>query len=207
MSGLEKFKKDLPWKEKLYSSLTSKNIIDKGYNYVLNVWNKSEMKTMKNYHDLYLKCDVLSLTDAFEKFMNNSLKNYVLCSSHYLSASGLTLDTMLKMTKSKLELIPDISMYIFSGKGTRDEISYISNGYSKVINKHFKFYDLKQESEHNTYLDANNLYGYATSKFLPTSGFRWIDRNGFDSNKYTNNILKRCLLEVDLEYPKNLQEL
>ena len=100
MSGLEKFKKDLPWKEKLYSSLTSKNIIDKGYDYVLNVWNKSEMKTMKNYHDLYLKCDVLSLTDAFEKFMNNSLKNYVLCSSHYLSASGLTLDTMLKQKAS-----------------------------------------------------------------------------------------------------------
>ena len=34
-------------------------ISDKEYEHVLNVWNKFEMKTMKDYHDLYLKCDVL----------------------------------------------------------------------------------------------------------------------------------------------------
>ena len=45
------------------------------------------------------------------------------------------------------------------------------------------------------------------SKFLPTSGFKWIDPKEFDLNKYTNNSSKRCLLEVDLEYPKELHEL
>ena len=42
------------------------------------------MKTMKYYHDLYLICDVLLLADVYEKFRNNSLKNYGLCPSHYL---------------------------------------------------------------------------------------------------------------------------
>ena len=42
------------------------------------------MKTMKDYHDLYLKCEVLLLAAVFEKFRNNSLKNYELCPSHYL---------------------------------------------------------------------------------------------------------------------------
>ena len=42
------------------------------------------MKTMKDYHDLYLKCDILLLADVFEKFRNNSLKNYGLCPRHYL---------------------------------------------------------------------------------------------------------------------------
>ena len=37
------------------------------------------MKTMKDYHDLYLKCNVLLLADVFEKFRNNSLKIYGLC--------------------------------------------------------------------------------------------------------------------------------
>ena len=63
-----------------------------------------------------------------------------------------------------------------------------------------------QES-HIIYLDANNLYGYAMSKFLPTSGFKWIDPEEFDLNKYKSNSLKGYVLLVDLEYPKELQEL
>ena len=53
----------------------------------------------------------------------------------------------------------------------------------------------------------NNLYGYAMSKFLPTSGFKWIDPKEFDLNKYTSNSSNRCVLEADLEYPKELREL
>ena len=71
------------------------------------------MKTIKDYYKLYLKCDILLLADAIEKFRNNSLKNYGLCPSHYLSAPGLSWETMLKVTKIKLELIPDPDMYIF----------------------------------------------------------------------------------------------
>ena len=41
------------------------------------VWKKFEMKTMKDYHDLYLKCGVLLLAVVFEKIRNNSLNNYV----------------------------------------------------------------------------------------------------------------------------------
>ena len=156
---------------------------------------------------MYLTYDVLLLADVFEKSRNNSLKNYVLCPSHYLSAPGLSWDAMFKMTKIKHELIPDPDMYIFFEKGTRGGISYISNRYSKANNKYFKTYDPKQELKHIIYLDANNLYGYAMSKFLPTSGFKWIDPKEFDLNKYTSNSSKVCALEVDLEYPKELHEL
>ena len=73
---------------------------------------------MKDYHDLYLKCDVLLLADEFEKFRNNSLKNYELCPSHYLRAPGLSWDAILNMTKVELELISHPDMYIFFEKGT-----------------------------------------------------------------------------------------
>ena len=59
MIDFEKFKEQLPSKEKFYSLLTGKKISDKEYNYVLKDWNKFEMKTMKDYHDLYLKCDFI----------------------------------------------------------------------------------------------------------------------------------------------------
>ena len=83
MSDFEKCKEQLPSKGRIYSSLTDRKITGKRYENVLNVWNKFEIKTMKDYHDLYLKCDVLLLADVFEKFINNSLKNYGLCPSHY----------------------------------------------------------------------------------------------------------------------------
>ena len=45
------------------------------------------------------------------------------------------------------------------------------------------------------------------SKFLPTSGLKWIDPKEFDLNEYTSNSSKGCVLKVDLEYPKELHEL
>ena len=53
-------------KEKFYSSLTDKKVSDKEYNHVLKVWNKFKMKTMKDYHNLYLKYDFLLLADVFK---------------------------------------------------------------------------------------------------------------------------------------------
>ena len=74
-----KFKEELLSKEKFYSFLTSKNISDKEYEHLFNVWNKFEMKKMKDYHDLQLKCDVLFLADVFKNIRNSSLKNFGLC--------------------------------------------------------------------------------------------------------------------------------
>ena len=67
MNDFKKFKEELPSKVKFYSLLTGKKICDKEYEYVLKVWNKFEMKKIKDYHDLYLKCDILLLTDVVEK--------------------------------------------------------------------------------------------------------------------------------------------
>ena len=82
-------------------------------NMILNVWKKSKMKIMRDFHELYLNCD------ALEKFRKNSFKNYGLCASHYLSAPGLKRDAMLKMTKIKFELILDPEIYTFFEKCTR----------------------------------------------------------------------------------------
>ena len=88
----------------------------------------------------------------------------------------------------------------------RGGVTYISNEYSKANNKYLKSYD-PNKNQNIIFLDANNLHGYAMSKFLPTSGFKWIDLKEFDLNKYTSNSSKRCVIEIDLEYPKELREL
>ena len=67
---------------------------------------------MKDYHDLYLKSEVLLLADVFGKFRNNSLKNYGFSRRHYLSAPALGLDAILNITKVELDLISDPDMHI-----------------------------------------------------------------------------------------------
>ena len=86
ISGFEKFKERFPSKENFCSLLTDKKFFDKEYEHIVKVWNRFKMKTINDYHDLYLKCDVLLLADLFEKIRNLSVKNYGLCPSHYLSA-------------------------------------------------------------------------------------------------------------------------
>ena len=111
---------------------------------------------MKDYQDLYLKCDVSLLADVFEKLRNNNLSNYGLCPSHYLSAASLIFNTMLKTTKIKLELFLDPDIYIFFEKDTNGGISHFSNRYSKANKKYLKSYDPKQESKDIIYLQENN---------------------------------------------------
>ena len=70
---------------------------------------------------------MLLLANIFEKIKSNSLKNYGLCASHYLSAPALSWDAMLNMAKLELELIVNPDMKIFFEKGMRGGVSYISN--------------------------------------------------------------------------------
>ena len=93
MSDFGNFKEQLPSKQRVYSLLTGKKkkkTSVKECEHNLEVWTEFEMKTIKDYHYLYLNCDVLLLADGFEKFRNNSLKDYGLCPSHYLSALALS---------------------------------------------------------------------------------------------------------------------
>ena len=165
------------------------------------------MKTMEDFHDLYLKYDFLLLADVFEKFRNNSLKNYGLYPKHYLSTPALSSDFMLNITKGELELISDANLYLFFEKGIGGGVCCISKRYSQANNKYLKSCDPKQESKRITLLDVNYLYGYTMFKFLPTVEFKWIVPKDFYINKYNKNSSKGCVLEVYFEYPKELREL
>ena len=109
------------------------------------------------------------------------------------------------MTNIKLELMTDVDMFQFIEKGLRGGISYIANRYGKANNKYMKSYDEKAPSKYIMYLDANNLYGWAISQYLPTGGFKWLTEkqiNNLNLAKYQEDNNKGLILEVDLEYPR-----
>ena len=204
MDSLERFKEDkIPSKEAFYSRLTGEGISDEGYERVKKVWNVFGMKTLQDYHDLYNVTDVLLLADVFENFRNICMENYKLDPVHYFTAPGLAWDACLKITDVELELLSDIDMLLIIEEGIRGGISMISNRYAKANNKYMgeSFIDT-MISKYIMYLDANNLYGWAMSKPLPTHGFEWMKVDELETWE-----LHSCILEVDLEYPKNLHDL
>ena len=210
MDSFEKFKEQLPSKEDFYSILNDKNIEDEDYQHAQNVWNTFNIKNMGEYHDLYLASDILLLADVFESFRKTCLENYKLDPCHYFTSPGLSWDAMLKMTNIKLELMTDVDMFQFIEKGLRGGISYIANRYGKANNKYMKEYDEKGPSKYIMYLDANNLYGWAMSQYLPTGGFRWMTEkqiNKINLAKYKEDSDKGIILEVDLKYPEKLHDL
>ena len=104
---LKIFNETLHGKNSFYSWLSGKRISDRKYQHVLKVWNKTEMKTMKDYYDFYLKYDVLFLAEVFEIFRNRYSESYGFCPSHYLSAPALSWGAMFSMTKVEVDLISD----------------------------------------------------------------------------------------------------
>ena len=79
----------------------------------------------------------------------------------------------------------------------------ISNRYGKANNPYMKSkYNENERTKYITYLDANNLYGWAMSKPLQTHGFEWMTKDELlNWKKYP------CILEVDLDYSHHLHGL
>ena len=171
------------------------------------IWDEFDIKDMGDYHDHYLKKDVLLLADVFEKFTETCLKFYGLDPCHYFSFPGLSWDAMLKMTGVNLEKISDNDKYLFFEKGLRRGLSYIAKRYAKANNKYMNDYDPKKPSKLITYLDMNNLHGWAMSEYLPYGESKWLKIvDEFDVNSVSEKSPIGYFLQVDLEYPDQLHE-
>ena len=96
-------------------------------------------------------------------------------------------------------------------KGIRGGICHAIHRYAKASNKYMKIYDENEEESFLEYLNAINLYGGAMSEPLPVDGFDWVeDLSKIDEHfikNYDKNNDKGYILEVDVEYPKNLHDL
>ena len=155
---------------------------------------------MGQYHDLYLKTDVLLLSDVFEKFINVCLVDYGLDPCHYFSLPGVSWDVVLKMTDVKLEKIDNIDVHLFIEKGMRGGVSCISKRFSKSSN-----------GKTIICLDVNNLYGTVMSfNYLPYGDFKFLREEEikvFNSDRISENSLIGYPLQVDVEYCRELHDL
>lgn len=225
--------KELPSREEFYSSLTQDTVSEADYLHAENVWHTFNCKNLGDYSDLYLKSDVLLLTDVFEAFRTKCLDEYGLDPAWYLTAPGLSWDAMLKHTQIKLELLTDIEMLQFIKKSIRGGVAMVSHRHAIANNKYiaaktgndptstkknsdgaidnFTYaYDPDKDTSFLSYFDSNNLYGKSLSEHLPCSNFTWLT----DAQIEQFDVMDICsqdgeigyILECDIHYPNSLHE-
>ena len=188
-----------------YSSLNMSSISEEDYQHAQRVWKEFGIHNLGDYHDLYLRTDVVLLANVYEAFRDTCLKHYKLDPAHFYTSPGLAWKACLKCTRIRLELLTDPDMLVMFERGIRGGITQAVRKYTSANNKYMgDRFDPKSESSYLQYLDTNNLYGWAMSQPLPTGGFKWVDVNHKEISELATRTDKGHVLEVDVSYPKEL---
>ena len=204
-------KATLPEKNKFYSNLNMKHIMDADYMRGKRVCRGFEMKNLGEYHDFYIKSDALLLTDVFKNSKKICLKVCHLDPVKIFSAPWLALQASFKKTEVKLELLTHIDMLLMVEKEIIGGICHAIHQYAKAIKKYIKDSDKNKESSYLRYWDVINLYSLTMSQKFPLNKFEWIE----DTSQFNEDLVKNpneksdewCFFEVDVQYPEKLHEL
>ena len=156
MDSWDKFEETrLPRKDEFYSKLNVSGIDEVEYQHARNVWDKFGLKNMGDYHDLYLKTDVVLLTNVFESFRSVCLGNYGLDPAHFHTAPGLAWKACLKKTGVNLELLRDPDMLLMFERGIRGGITQSVHKWAIANNPYMGYeYDPLRPTNYLQYLDA-----------------------------------------------------
>lgn len=201
--------RSLPEKNMFYSSLNNEHITDEDFQHAQSVWTQFNIKNLGEYTDLYLKTDVLLLTDIFEKFRKTCKLNYQLDPAFYLTAPSLSFDAMLFKTGVELELIDNLAIVRMIQSGIRGGVCMCSHRHAKANNKYMSEYDPLKLDTYVVYIDCNNLYGFSMCQSLPLSNFRFLKSEEIDKLDFVNipdDAEYGYILEIDLSYPKELHD-
>ena len=152
-------------KEDYWSSLTQSYPCDDDIKRTQQLIDKYNITTHQQLTMLYLKMDVLQLTDVFENFVQTSTEEYGINPLYSYSLPGYTWKAGLKLTNIKLDFTKDKDFILLLENNIR-------GGISSVMGDRFVE---SNENKQILYIDASNLYGWAMSQYLPTGTFEKLE--------------------------------
>ena len=191
----------LPPKSAFFSRLSNKGISEEDYEHAAKVFEMFGCENLKDYTELYCLLDVGLLAEVVMQFRSIIFNDGQLDLMHYMSLPQLTLDYMLKMTGNEIELLSDSTMHSLLEQNIRGGVVFCSERY--FLNRPNDF------TSDVIYVDMNNLYGHAMSALLPYSSYEWINVSDLEKIDWYNVNTEGeigFILEVDLEYPRDLHD-
>ena len=208
MTSFSKFDECIPDIDAFHDKLKDEPLQQKEYNRLKEICSMFNITTSGELHVLYVKQDVLLLTDVVEEYRNMGLNVYGLDPLHYSTLPSFTWDDMLKMTKARPQLLKDQDQYMFFERGIRGGISTVSHRYAKANNIYMTNYNNTEAPISILYTDVINLYGYAMSQLIPYDEIRWMrheELNKLDVTEFKSGDYS-IILEVDLDVPKEVHD-
>uniref|UniRef100_A0A8D8QU03 DNA-directed DNA polymerase n=1 Tax=Cacopsylla melanoneura TaxID=428564 RepID=A0A8D8QU03_9HEMI len=206
----------LPAKKDFFNRLHNKDISDEDYSFVQMVWEKFQIKSLAEFSSFYLKTDVLLLADCFQNFRSLCFSIYQLDPAWYFTIPGLAFDAMLYFTNIRLELLIDYDQVLFFEQAIIGGVSQCCLRYCEANNKYMgRHFNSSLPSSFISYLDCNGLYSWSMSLHLPTSNFKWLDKDELQYFNCKENILnidekfnkeKGFFFEITIDYPDHLHD-
>ena len=160
MDSWDKFEEtSLPSINHFYSNLNMSGVSDTDYEHACSISREFGIRNMGEYHDLYLRTDVILLANVFESFRRVCLENYGLDPSHFYTELGLAWQACLKKNGVRLKLLMDPDMLLIFERGIRGGITQSVHRWAAANNPYMGFeYDKSKPIKYLQYLDANNLW-------------------------------------------------
>ena len=150
----------LPEKQKFYNTLNETHVSDADYEHAFAVWKHFQCRTLGDYSDLYLKIDVLLLADVFENFRDLCISTYAIDPAHFITSPGLSFQSMLKYTSTKLQLLDDYEQILFVEAGIRGGLVQATTRYVKANNFKTPGYRADEPDSWIVYQDCTRLLFY-----------------------------------------------
>ncbi|XP_053214141.1 uncharacterized protein LOC128397439 [Panonychus citri] len=203
----------LPPISAFYNKLKFENLDPKIYQNMCDLWQHFDVVNIGQFQDIYQKIDVVLLAAVFENFRSISVNQFQLDPLHFFSSPGLTWSAALKKTDVEIDLLTDLDMIMMFEKGIRGGISSAMTRFTKANIPNYPDYDKSQENSYITYLDVNNLYGFALQQSMPYSDFRFVKEENFKhyyhrfvTETITHESEEGTVFEVDITYPSFLHD-
>lgn len=206
---------EFPPIEKFYSSLAGKTVDLEDYLRGKMLFEKLGCKSLMDYVNFYLICDVLFLADAGEQLRDMTLSKYRLDSlGYYFTLASVSLDAALLYTRKEIKLMEDVNMVLFAMKSIRGGLTVGNIEFVESNSRYSKRGVVASKGEERQILMLDVVSLYATimlQQLVPDGDYSWLSEDEImrleqGISEVPNSGDVGYMLEVDLEYPISLHE-